>query len=73
MIIGLVIKGSISLSFEKSHSIRNNNPLIADTIILNDLDILEVAKTHVQISNTDSQLFLTPSFQLIHKPECHFW
>ena len=52
------------------HSIRNKGPLIGDTIVSNNLDILALAETHVKISNTDSLLkSVTPSgFQLIHSP-----
>ena len=52
------------------HSIRNKGPLIGDTIVSNNLDILALAETHIQICDTDSLLksVAPPGFQLTHRP-----
>ena len=51
-------------------SIRNKGPLIDDTIVSNNLDILALAETHIHISDTNSllQSVTPPGFQLIHGP-----
>ena len=53
------------------HSIRNKGPLTGDTIVSNNLDILALAETHTQLSNTDSLLKSVTSsdFQLTHRPK----
>ena len=51
-------------------SIRNKSPLIDDTIVSNNPDILVLAETQIHISDTDSLLksVTPPGFQLIHRP-----
>ena len=58
--------GPVNLGFVNSCSIRNKGPLISDTIVLNDLNILALAETHIQISDTNSQT--PPGFRISHKP-----
>ena len=52
------------------HSIRNQGPLIDDTIVSNNLDNFALAETHIHISDTDTLLksVTPPGFQLIHRP-----
>ena len=61
--------GPINFDFVNCHSIRNKGPLIGDTIVSNNLDILVLAETHIQISDTDSLLksVTPPGFQLTHR------
>ena len=62
--------GPINFGFVNCCAIRNKGPLINDTIVSNNLDILALAETHIHISDTDSLLksVTPPGFQLIHKP-----
>ena len=62
--------GPINFDFVKCRSIRNKGPLIDDTIVSNNLDILSLAETHIHISDTDSLLksVTPPGFQLIYRP-----
>ena len=62
--------GPINFGFVNCCSIRNKGPLIDDTIVSNNLDILALAETHIYISDTDSLLksVTLPGFQLIHRP-----
>ena len=48
--------GPVNLGFVNSCSIRNEGPLIGDTIVSNNVDILALAETHIQLSDTDSLL-----------------
>ena len=38
------------------HFIRNKGPLIGDSIVSNNLDVLALAETHIQISDSDCLL-----------------
>ena len=62
--------GPINFGFVNCRSIRNKGPLICDTIVSNNLDILALAETHIHISDTDSLLksVTPPGFQLTHRP-----
>ena len=62
--------GPVNLGFVNSRSIRNKGSLIGDTIVSNNLDILALAETHIQLSDTDSLLksVTPPRFRLSHKP-----
>ena len=62
--------GPINFGFVNCHSIRNKGPLIGITIVSNNLDILALAETHIQISDTNGLLksVTPPDFQLTHKP-----
>ena len=62
--------GPVNFGFVNCRSIRNKGPLICDTIVLNNLDILALAETHIHISDTDSLLksVTPPGFQLTHRP-----
>ena len=62
--------GPINNGSVNCHSIRNKGPLIGDTIVSNNLDILVFAETHIQHSDTDSLLksVTPPGFQLTHRP-----
>ena len=50
--------------------IRHKGPQVGDTVVLNDLVILTLEDTLIQISDTDSPLksLSLPDFRLIHKP-----
>ena len=48
--------GLINFGFVNCRSIRNKDPLIGDTIISNNLDLLGLAETHIQNSDTNSLL-----------------
>ena len=63
--------GRINFGFVNYHFIRNKGPLIGDTIVSNNLDILALAKTHIQNSDTYRLLksLTTPSFQLTQRPQ----
>ena len=62
--------GPVNFGFVNCCSIRNKGPLICDTIVSNNLDILALAETHIHISDTDSLLksVTPPGFQLTHRP-----
>ena len=62
--------GPINFGFVNCRSTRNKGPLIDDTIVSNNLDILALAETHIHISDTCSLLksVTPPDFQLIHRP-----
>ena len=62
--------GPVNLGFADSRSIRNKGPLISDTIVSNNLDILALAETHIQLFDTDSLLksVTPPRFRLTHRP-----
>ena len=62
--------GPVNLGSVYSHSIRNKGPLISDTIVSNNLDILALAETNIQLSDTDSLLksVTPPGFRLTHRP-----
>ena len=64
-----LIPGPINFGFVNCHSIRNKGPLTGDTIVSNNLDILALAETYIQISDTDGLLksVTLPDFQLTHK------
>ena len=63
--------GPVNLGFVSSHSIGDKGLLISDTIVSNNLVILPLAETHIQISNTDSLLksVTPPCFLLIHRTQ----
>ena len=63
--------GPVNLGFVNSHPIRSKGPLISDTIVSNNLDILALAETHSQISDSDSLLksVTPPGFRLTHRPK----
>ena len=67
--------GPINFGFVNCHFIRNKGPLIDDTFVSNNLDILTLAETHIHISDTDSLLksVTPPGFQLIHRPRTRSW
>ena len=67
--------GPVNFGFVNSRSMGNKGPLINDTIVSNNLDILALAETHIQISNTDRLLrsVTPPGFQLIHRPLMTCW
>ena len=68
---GIVLnQGPVNLRLVNSCSIRNKEPLSGDTIVSNNLDILALPETHIQIYCTDSLLkSVTPfGFQLTHRP-----
>ena len=58
--------GPVNLSFVNSRFIGNKGTLIGDTIVSNSLDILALAETQIQISDTESLLksVTPPGFQL---------
>ena len=60
----------INFGFVNCHSIRNKGPLICDTIVSNNLDILALTETRIHICDTDSLLksVTPPGFQLTHRP-----
>ena len=62
--------GPINFGFVNCRPIWNKGPLIDDTTVSNNLDILALAETHIHISDTDSLLksVTPPGFQLIHRP-----
>ena len=62
--------GPVNLGFVNSRSIRNKGFLIVDTIVSNNLDILALVETHIQLSDTDSLLksVTPPGIRLTHRP-----
>ena len=52
--------GSVNVGFVNSHSIRNKGPLIGETIDSNNLDILALAETHIQLSDSLLKSITTP-------------
>ena len=58
--------GPVNFRLVNSHSIRNKEPVIGETIISNNLDIRSLTETHIQISDTDSLLksVTAPGFRL---------
>ena len=62
LLILMSLSSDIALNTGYINFVFVKDPLIDSTIISNEIDILDIAKTHIQFSYTDSHLkSLTPS------------
>ena len=62
--------GPVMLGLVNARSIRNKDPLLADTVASHTLDFLCLTETHIRTADSDSFLrSLTPDgLSLIHRP-----